>query len=64
MDYIKIFEYELEGKKYIACKAGNEIKFGFVDGDNISFELSHDELSFIKGIYNFIVGDPSKNIEL
>ncbi len=63
-DYIKILEYELNNKKYVVYKANNEIKFGFVENDSFSESLSDGELSFIKAIYNFIVGDPNKNIEL
>ena len=56
-DYIKILEYELNNKKYVVYKANNEIKFGFIENDSISESLSDGELSFIKAIYNFIVGD-------
>lgn len=63
-NYIKIFEYKLNGKEYVVFKVEEEIKFGFMDNGSFNESLSDSELSFIKGLYNFIVGDPTKNIEL
>lgn len=59
-----IFEYFYNEKKYISYIENGIIKFGCLLKNKIINNLSEKEEFIIKCLYNFIIGDKSKNIKL
>ena len=64
VDCFDIFNYELNGKNYIAYSVDNIIRFGKKSEFGVDNNLTDVESFIIRSIYNFIVGDKKKLLNL
>lgn len=63
MKIIKLLEI-IDEKKYIVYLEDNNIKFGYLDNDQIINDLSYEEKNKIITIYNYLVGQKNDQIKL